>query len=161
MILSLKKSEASTLFVSVLKQQTSQAGTQHRLLVGETPADQDQWRDSEDVMNLFFNLDYNTDNKNSNIASATLRLYRLPQNITNRSDSAKDDCKNNEGGEEERLLRVSVYWYAKLQKKRRGRLFERSPSCECLKHRVVVFMLQLSVDCPIAKWYPNHRAGWN
>ncbi|XP_048524422.1 uncharacterized protein LOC109546221 isoform X2 [Dendroctonus ponderosae] len=86
----------------------------------ETPADQDQWRESDDVMNLFFNLDYNTDNKNSNIASATLRLYRLPQNITNRSDAgAKDDCKNNESVEEERLLRVSAYWYAKLQKKRR------------------------------------------
>ncbi|ENN81945.1 hypothetical protein D910_05026 [Dendroctonus ponderosae] len=104
----------------VLKQQTSQARTQHQLLPGETPADQDQWRESDDVMNLFFNLDYNTDNKNSNIASATLRLYRLPQNITNRSDAgAKDDCKNNESVEEERLLRVSAYWYAKLQKKRR------------------------------------------
>lgn len=71
-------------------------------------------------MNLYFDFDYNSDNKNSNIASATLRLYRLPQNNTGRFESTKDDCKILDSAEDDKLLRVSVYWYTKFQKKRRG-----------------------------------------
>lgn len=81
--------------------------------------DQEQWKDGEEIMNLYFDFDYNTDNKNSNIASATLRLYRLPQNGTNKFNTKKDDCENLDSTEEDKLLRVSVYWYTKLQKKRR------------------------------------------
>lgn len=80
--------------------------------------DQDLWRE-EEVMNLYFDFDYNSDNKNSNIATATLRLYRLPQNGTNNFSSKKDDCDNLDSVEEDKLLRVSVYWYTKYQKKRR------------------------------------------
>ncbi|XP_050293833.1 uncharacterized protein LOC126734304 isoform X2 [Anthonomus grandis grandis] len=83
------------------------------------PAELDHWRDSEDVMNLFFNFDYPTEQSNSNIATATLRLYRLPQNHTAKVESTKDDCKNSDSAEEEKLLRVSVYWYTKFQKKKR------------------------------------------
>ncbi|XP_076254535.1 uncharacterized protein LOC143192771 isoform X2 [Rhynchophorus ferrugineus] len=78
---------------------------------------QDSWKD-EDVMNLYFNFDYHSDNKNINIATATLRLYRLPQNGTNFT-AKKDDCDNLDSVEEDKLLRVSVYWYTKYQKKRR------------------------------------------
>ncbi|CAH1128764.1 unnamed protein product [Ceutorhynchus assimilis] len=79
--------------------------------------EQDQWKDSEDIMNLFFDFDY-TDNRNSNIATATLRLYRLPQNSSAKMETV-DDCKPSDSIEEEKLLRVSVYWYTKFQKKRR------------------------------------------
>ncbi|XP_066246420.1 uncharacterized protein [Euwallacea similis] len=80
----------------------------------------DQWKDSDDIMNLYFDFDFNTDNKNSNIASATLRLYRVPQNNSNKVDpTLRDDCKNPDNAEDEKLLRISVYWYTKFQKKRK------------------------------------------
>ena len=72
-------------------------------------------------MNLYFDFDYNSDNKNSNIATATLRLYRLPQNGTNNLGSKKDNCDIGDSVEDDKLLRVSVYWYTKFQKKRRGK----------------------------------------
>ncbi|KAL1490544.1 hypothetical protein ABEB36_013220 [Hypothenemus hampei] len=89
----------------------------------ETTANQEQeWKDSEDLMNLYFDLsDYDSESRNSNIASATLRLYRLPQNSSNSTDSLKNDCKNLENVEEEKLIRVSAYWYFRLQKKRRAK----------------------------------------
>jgi len=71
-------------------------------------------------MDLSFDLGTISNTRNSNIASATLRLYRLPQNTTNTEfDTQKDDCKNLDSAEEDKLLRVSVYWYMKTQKKRR------------------------------------------
>ncbi|XP_050505722.1 uncharacterized protein LOC114332327 isoform X1 [Diabrotica virgifera virgifera] len=84
----------------------------------EIPAntDQDLWKD-DDMMNLFFNFDIFSETKNSNIATATLRLYRLPENNTKTNN--KPDCESFNSAEEEKLLRVSIYWYTKSLKKRR------------------------------------------
>ncbi|KAJ8917291.1 hypothetical protein NQ315_002309, partial [Exocentrus adspersus] len=79
--------------------------------------DQDAWKD-DDIMNLFFNFDYISNDRNTNIATATLRLYRLPENGT-QFNSRNADCDNANTGEEEKLLRVSIYWYTKSLKKRR------------------------------------------
>ncbi|XP_060533094.1 uncharacterized protein LOC132706044 isoform X2 [Cylas formicarius] len=86
----------------------------------EAPSNTDQelWKD-DDIMNLYFDVDYLSGNGNSNIATATLRLYRLPQNGTSKIGPKKDDCDNSDSVEEEKLLRVSVYWYTKFQKRRR------------------------------------------
>ncbi|XP_018561544.1 uncharacterized protein LOC108903742 [Anoplophora glabripennis] len=83
--------------------------------------DQDAWKDDH-VMNLFFNFnfDYISNDKNANIATATLRLYRLPDNGT-QFNSRDGDCDNLNSTEDERLLRVSIYWYTKSLKKRRVR----------------------------------------
>lgn len=94
----------------------------NKIFLGEQAQslDQDEWRDLEDIMDLSFDLGTISNTRNSNIASATLRLYRLPQNNTNTEfDTQKDDCKNLDSPEEDKLLRVSVYWYMKTQKKRR------------------------------------------
>ncbi|KAJ8953707.1 hypothetical protein NQ314_007317, partial [Rhamnusium bicolor] len=79
--------------------------------------DQDVWKD-DDIMNLFFNFDYVSNDRNTNIATATLRLYRLPENGTHFTSKA-GDCDNFNSTEEEKLLRVSIYWYTKSLKKRR------------------------------------------
>ncbi|CAH1979475.1 unnamed protein product, partial [Acanthoscelides obtectus] len=52
--------------------------------------------------------------------SSTLRLYRLPENST-KSNSKSPDCSNN-STEDDRLLRISIYWYTKpATKKRRAK----------------------------------------
>lgn len=73
------------------------------------------WKD-ENTMNLYFNFDYLSDEKNVNIATATLRLYRLPENAT-KLTIRPGDCDFN-STEEEKLIRVSIYWYTKSRKRR-------------------------------------------
>ncbi|VEN37531.1 unnamed protein product [Callosobruchus maculatus] len=87
----------------------------------EVPENMDAnvWKD-EQVMNLFFNFDYAAESRNTNVATATLRLYRLPENST-KSNSKSPDCSNN-STEDDRLLRISIYWYTKpATKKRRAK----------------------------------------
>ncbi|XP_057669461.1 uncharacterized protein LOC130901849 isoform X1 [Diorhabda carinulata] len=79
--------------------------------------DQDLWKD-DDVMNLYFNFDLFSESRNANIATATLRLYRLPDNNT-KTNNDKPDCDVLGTSEEEKLLRISIYWYTKSLKKRR------------------------------------------
>ncbi|XP_023021219.1 uncharacterized protein isoform X2 [Leptinotarsa decemlineata] len=78
-------------------------------------ADQELWRD-DDVMNLFFTFDHVPDNRNTNIATAILRLYRIPVNNSN-ANSRLDNCDT--PADDEKLLRVSVYRYTKPLKRRR------------------------------------------
>ncbi|CAG9815132.1 unnamed protein product [Phaedon cochleariae] len=87
----------------------------------EIPANTDQelWKDDE-IMNLFFNFDSMLDSRSTNIASATLRLYKLPKNGTKFS-STTGDCETSNATEEDKLLRVSIYRYTKPLKRRRGK----------------------------------------
>lgn len=92
-------------------------------------------------MNLFFNfnIDLISNNRNVNIATATLRLYRLPENGTQFS-SRDGDCDNLNATEDEKLLRVSIYWYTKSLKKRRGERTDFSykylPNSSGLKYKI-------------------------
>lgn len=71
-------------------------------------------------MNLYFNFDHAPEDNGVNIASATLRLYRLPQaNATNTSEDP--ECDNVNPTEDDRLLRVSIYWYTRSLRKHRGK----------------------------------------
>lgn len=83
--------------------------------------DQELWK-SEDILNLFFNYDYMPEDGNSNIATATLRLYRIAENNTQHNSKKSQDCVDSpsNSSEDEKLIRVSVYWYTKIQKKRRN-----------------------------------------
>ncbi|CAH1165707.1 unnamed protein product [Phyllotreta striolata] len=80
--------------------------------------DHDVWQD-DDTMNLFFDFELLDDAKNGNIAAATLRLYRLPEEPSTKSPGNARDCDNLTSSEDDRLLRVSIYWYTKSLKKRR------------------------------------------
>lgn len=72
-------------------------------------------------MNLYFNFDHAPEDNGVNIASATLRLYRLPQiNTTNTLNSGDPECDNASPPEDDRLLRVSIYWYTRSLRKHRG-----------------------------------------
>lgn len=73
-------------------------------------------------MNLYFNFDYGPEDSNSNIATATLRLYRFPENNTQFNMEKLQDCVDPPSftGEEDKLIRVSAYWYTKSLKKRRN-----------------------------------------
>lgn len=77
--------------------------------------DHELWRE-EHVMNLYFNFDYNGD---SNIATATLRLYRIPLENNTKTGVKNEDCDTS-ASDEEKLIRVSIYWYTKSLKKRKG-----------------------------------------
>lgn len=66
------------------------------------------------MLNLFFNVDYN---QNATIATATLRLHRLPRENQTTSSWNSDICPDNTIFEEEKLLRVSIYWYVRSSKK--------------------------------------------
>lgn len=76
-------------------------------------------------MNLFFGVDYGSSDESSssiNVASATLRLYRLPQNKT--TPSTGEDChrgKDSMTDEDDRQIRVSVYWYTRSLKKHKSK----------------------------------------
>lgn len=87
---------------------------------GEIPrnTDQELWKD-ENAMNLYFNFDHVIEDSGVNIASATLRLYRLSQTSQNGTAprSRDPDCDT---PEEDRLLRVSIYWYTRSLRKHRG-----------------------------------------
>ncbi|XP_019869914.1 uncharacterized protein LOC109598440 isoform X2 [Aethina tumida] len=79
--------------------------------------DHELWRE-EHVMNLYFNFDYNGD---SNIATATLRLYRIPLENNTKTGVKNEDCDTSVS-DEEKLIRVSIYWYTKSLKKPKRRL---------------------------------------
>ncbi|KAK5638672.1 hypothetical protein RI129_012967 [Pyrocoelia pectoralis] len=76
--------------------------------------DQDLWKD-ENTMNLYFNVD-NPDSNTVNVATATLRLYRVP--LGNATNGSADSCENSTGSEEQ-LMRISIYWYTKSLKRQR------------------------------------------
>ncbi|KAB0791880.1 hypothetical protein PPYR_03680 [Photinus pyralis] len=76
--------------------------------------DQDLWKD-ENTMNLYFNVEH-PDSSSINVATATLRLYRVPAgNVTS---TTTDSCENSTGSEEQ-LMRISIYWYTKSLKRQR------------------------------------------
>lgn len=81
-----------------------------------TNTDQDLWK-NDDMMNLLFSFDYGPED--SNIATATLRLYRIPENNTQSNAKKSQDCADPPVADEDKLLRVSVYWYTKSLRKRR------------------------------------------
>lgn len=91
------------------------------LILGDIPlnTDQDMWK-NDDNMNLFFNFDYGSDD--NNVATATLRLYRILENNTQFNTKKLEDCvdASSYSIEDEKLMRVSVYWYTKSLKKRRN-----------------------------------------
>lgn len=93
------------------------------LALGELPrnTDQDVWKD-ENAMNLYFNFDHAAEDGGINIATATLRLYRLPhQNSTTSATQGDVGCDGTVPTENEKLLRVSIYWYTRSLKKHRGK----------------------------------------
>lgn len=71
-------------------------------------------------MNLYFNFDHAPgDSSAINIATATLRLYRLPaENSSNAFNGEDAGCDGSVPAEDEKLLRVSIYWYTR--RKHRG-----------------------------------------
>ncbi|KAF5307401.1 hypothetical protein FQR65_LT06915 [Abscondita terminalis] len=74
--------------------------------------DQDLWKD-ENTMNLYFNVEY-PESDGVSIATATLRLYRVPQtNVT----VVESSCENS--SIDEQLMRISIYWYTKSLKRQR------------------------------------------
>ncbi|GLV46686.1 hypothetical protein CBL_13135 [Carabus blaptoides fortunei] len=93
--------------------------------------DEEVWKDMN-TMNLFFNVDYNRDSASGSgtgqqnpedeiIASAVLRLYRLPMdgNATLVENCQKSD-NSHSIGDEDKQIRVSVYWYARSLKKHKA-----------------------------------------
>lgn len=93
------------------------------IVKGESPSNMETeiWRD-DNLMNLYFkSFDQITDEKNFNIATATLRLYRIPTENLTRSSTKQPDCDGNTSTEEEKLLRVSIYWYTKSPRKKKGK----------------------------------------
>nr|CAI5839399.1 unnamed protein product [Callosobruchus analis] len=96
-------------------------------------------------MNLFFNFDYAAESKNTNVATATLRLYRLPENST-KSNSKSPDCSNN-STEDDRLLRISIYWYTKPATKKRRVITESSK------------WVELSVKPALRSWQRGRNLG--
>lgn len=70
-------------------------------------------------MNLYFNFDSAPEENTINVASATLRLYRLP-NSTNTSSSPEVDPDCDNRPEDDRLLRVSIYWYTRALRKHKA-----------------------------------------
>jgi hypothetical protein len=80
--------------------------------------EQDVWRDDK-IMNLYFNnFNQVSDEKGLNIATATLRLYRIPSNVTKAAGKAAD-CDSGASAEEVKLLRVSIYWYTRSVRKKK------------------------------------------
>lgn len=84
--------------------------------------EQETWKD-ENIMNLYFNnFDQNSDEKDLNIATATLRLYRIPTENSTKLAQKSPDCDTT-SSEEEKLLRVSIYWYTRSVRKKKGKKF--------------------------------------
>ncbi|XP_044260566.1 uncharacterized protein LOC123008680 isoform X2 [Tribolium madens] len=83
-----------------------------------TNMEQDVWKD-ENVMNLYFNNFDNSDEKGLNIATATLRLYRIPTENVTKTGQKSPDCDTSSTSEEEKLLRVSIYWYTRSVRKKK------------------------------------------
>ncbi|KAF5281374.1 hypothetical protein FQA39_LY17816 [Lamprigera yunnana] len=76
--------------------------------------DQDLWKD-ENIMNLYFNLEYPQSNGIS-IATSTLRLYRVTLgNTTNLNVDSSCEISS----PDEHLMRISIYWYTKSLKRQR------------------------------------------
>ncbi|KAF2878731.1 hypothetical protein ILUMI_27447 [Ignelater luminosus] len=80
--------------------------------------DQEVWND-ENTMNLYFNVDHGTEENGVIIATATLRLYRLPQENVSAVAALDTSCENTSVAPDEKLLRISIYWYTKSLKKHR------------------------------------------
>lgn len=73
----------------------------------------------EKLMNLYFN--FSLDDRSNQISEATLRLHAIIQK--NSTNSGSINCTQ-KIGEEDKMLRVSAYYYVKNQKnKRRGKRF--------------------------------------
>lgn len=83
--------------------------------------DQDTWK-NDNVMNLYFNnFHRSADEKGMSIATATLRLYRVPsENTTKVTGGKTPDCDSSSTSEEDKLLRVSIYWYSRSIRKKKG-----------------------------------------
>ncbi|XP_063924043.1 uncharacterized protein LOC135138108 isoform X1 [Zophobas morio] len=84
--------------------------------------DQDTWK-NDNVMNLYFNnFHRSADEKGMSIATATLRLYRVPsENTTKVTGGKTPDCDSSSTSEEDKLLRVSIYWYSRSIRKKKVR----------------------------------------
>lgn len=91
------------------------------MYLGEIPknTDQEVWND-ENTMNLYFNVDHGTEENGVIIATATLRLYRLPQENISTVVALDTSCENTSVAPDEKLFRISIYWYTKSLKKHRG-----------------------------------------
>ncbi|XP_008194483.1 uncharacterized protein LOC660239 isoform X3 [Tribolium castaneum] len=83
-----------------------------------TNMEQDVWKD-ENIMNLYFNNFDNSDEKGLNIATATLRLYRIPTENVTKTTQKSPDCDTSSTTEDEKLLRVSIYWYTRSVRKKK------------------------------------------
>ncbi|XP_018335783.1 uncharacterized protein LOC108744477 isoform X2 [Agrilus planipennis] len=79
--------------------------------------DTEAWHD-ENVINLYFPNDP-TRETNASIATAVLKLYRTFSENNSSKISQNDVGCENATPDEERLLRVSVFWYTKSLKKHR------------------------------------------
>lgn len=85
---------------------------------GEIPKNvgQDVWKD-ENSMHLYFNISA-AEEKGVNIASAILRLYRLPEKNATNPKRFELNC---DGNSDEKLMRVSIYWYQHTKSTRKNR----------------------------------------
>ncbi|KAL3271075.1 hypothetical protein HHI36_021574 [Cryptolaemus montrouzieri] len=82
-------------------------------------AAEQEFRNDDKLMNLFFN--YTEDDQTSKIATATLRMHRIPLENSSLANPRPKNCTT-VSNDEEKLLRVSIYWYLKPQRnKRRGK----------------------------------------
>ncbi|XP_044740873.1 uncharacterized protein LOC123302135 isoform X2 [Chrysoperla carnea] len=88
--------------------------------------DEETWKDSTN-MNLYFNINISSPREGYNlyIAKATLSLFRIsPENLTqNENHSTKENSGDNSNlnflEQEDRQIRVSIYWYTRSLKKHR------------------------------------------
>lgn len=74
------------------------------------------------ALNLYFNFDHAPDDSRGvNVATATLRLYRLPfVNSSKALNEEKPRCESSIPADDEKLLRVSIYRYTRRKHKDRN-----------------------------------------
>ncbi|RZB40843.1 TGFb propeptide domain containing protein, partial [Asbolus verrucosus] len=123
----------------------------------DTPSNMDQevWQ-SDKVMNLFFNnFDRISEGKGFNIATATLRLYRIPSENSTKTAGASADCDGGASVEEDKLLRVSIYWYTKPARKKQVK--RRLSDSKVIQENAR--WVELSVKPATRAWSRGHNLG--
>ncbi|KAK9876050.1 hypothetical protein WA026_011160 [Henosepilachna vigintioctopunctata] len=112
-----------------------------------------EFRNEDKHMNLFFN--YSEDQQARKIATATLRLHRVPSENFGISNTNSKNCTT-KSNEQEKRLRVSLYWYIKQQRnKRRGKKRLSDSRVISLNDRYV----ELDVSSAIYSWTNEGNLG--
>lgn len=93
------------------------------LLIGTTPKSIENTWKHEKLMNLYFNMSIPNEDT-AYLASAILRLYRIPhENITHKTLEINNN--NNNESNDDKLMRITIYWYVRQSKKNKGNYYFR------------------------------------